>query len=128
MRNPFAGEPFTDADASIAAALEDVNVPALLCSLVHMTGDAGWIRDARSERSRCPPTITAASRSRSGRRSAGGRCPPSPPISQLVWAHPSIRHSHYKNPAGKVYTLSPWPIDQYSQLTREIRPEDYMLT
>ena len=31
-------------------------------------------------------------------------------ISQLVWAHPSIAHSHYKNPAGKVYTLSPWPM------------------
>ena len=28
-------------------------------------------------------------------------------ISQLVWAHPSIVHSRYKNPAGKVFTLSP---------------------
>ena len=25
--------------------LEDVSVPALLCSLVHMTGDPSWIRD-----------------------------------------------------------------------------------
>ena len=39
-------------------------------------------------------------------------------ISQLVWAHPSITHSHYKNPQGKVFTLSPWPIDQYWELTR----------
>ena len=43
-RNPHAGEPFTDDDATIAAALEDVSVPALLCSLVHMTGDPSWIR------------------------------------------------------------------------------------
>ena len=43
-RNPHAGEPFTDDDAAIAAALEDVSVPALLCSLVHMTGDPSWIR------------------------------------------------------------------------------------
>ena len=48
-------------------------------------------------------------------------------ISQLVWAHPSIRHSHYKNPAGKVYTLSPWPIDQYWELTRSIDAADFEL-
>ena len=46
-------------------------------------------------------------------------------ISQLVWAHPSIKHSHYKNPQGKVYTLSPWPIDQYWELTLELDPEAY---
>src|ERR1700704_5189035 len=44
MRNPHAGEPFTDDDATIAAALHEVSVPALLCSLVHMTGDPAWIR------------------------------------------------------------------------------------
>lgn len=44
-RNPHAGAPFTDDDDAIAAALEDVSIPALLCSLVHMTGDAAWIRD-----------------------------------------------------------------------------------
>lgn len=43
-RNPHAGAPFTDDDAFIAAALEDVSTPALLCSLVHMTGDPSWIR------------------------------------------------------------------------------------
>jgi 4-hydroxyacetophenone monooxygenase len=48
-------------------------------------------------------------------------------ISQLVWAHPSIAHSHYKNPAGKVYTLSPWSIDQYWELTLELDPADYVL-
>jgi 4-hydroxyacetophenone monooxygenase len=48
-------------------------------------------------------------------------------ISQLVWAHPSITHSHYKNPAGKVYTLSPWPIDQYWELTRVLDPGDFIV-
>ena len=43
-RNPHAGEPFTDGDDVVAAALNDVSVPALLCSLVHMTGDPSWIR------------------------------------------------------------------------------------
>jgi 4-hydroxyacetophenone monooxygenase len=42
--NPHAGQPFSDDDAAIAAALEDVSIPALLCSLVHLTGDPSWIR------------------------------------------------------------------------------------
>ncbi len=45
MGNPHAGAPFSDDDAIVAAALEDVAVPALLCSLVHMTGDPSWIRE-----------------------------------------------------------------------------------
>jgi 4-hydroxyacetophenone monooxygenase len=48
-------------------------------------------------------------------------------ISQLVWAHPSIQHSHYKNPAGKVYTLSPWAVDHYWELTRHFDPDVYLL-
>ncbi|MEY3512401.1 MAG: hypothetical protein RL486_1066, partial [Actinomycetota bacterium] len=43
-RNPHAGLPFADDDTVIAAALEDVCVPALMCSMVHMTGDPTWIR------------------------------------------------------------------------------------
>ena len=31
-------------------------------------------------------------------------------ISQMVWAHSSVKHSHFKNPEGRIYTLSPWPI------------------
>ena len=60
-RNPHAGEPFTDDDAAIAAALEDVCVPALLCSLVHLTGDPSWIRgDLRPAAARCSTTTRAA--------------------------------------------------------------------
>src|ERR1700737_2564173 len=43
MRNPYSGEPFTTSDADIAAALEDVSVPALLLSCVHMNGDASLL-------------------------------------------------------------------------------------
>jgi 4-hydroxyacetophenone monooxygenase len=48
-------------------------------------------------------------------------------ISSLVWAHPSIRHSHYKNPDGKVYTLSPWAIDEYWEMARAVDPDDYVI-
>jgi 4-hydroxyacetophenone monooxygenase len=48
-------------------------------------------------------------------------------ISQLVWAHPSITHSHYKNPQGKVFTLSPWSIDAYWEMTRNLCIDDYVM-
>jgi 4-hydroxyacetophenone monooxygenase len=44
MRNPHAGEPFTTSDQEIAEALLDVSVPALMLSLVHMSGDPELIR------------------------------------------------------------------------------------
>jgi 4-hydroxyacetophenone monooxygenase len=43
-RSRFAGLPFSDDDATIAQFLEDVSVPALMCSMVHLTGDPSWIR------------------------------------------------------------------------------------
>ena len=39
MRNPHAGVPFTDSDAAIADSLQDLSIPALLMSCVHMTDD-----------------------------------------------------------------------------------------
>lgn len=40
MRRLHAGLPFTDSDDEIRAALDDVSIPTLLVSCVHMTGDA----------------------------------------------------------------------------------------
>ncbi|SOJ55483.1 4-hydroxyacetophenone monooxygenase [Mycobacterium simulans] len=45
MRSVYAGAPFTTTTAEIAAALEDVSIPTLLLSLVHITGDPRFIRD-----------------------------------------------------------------------------------
>ena len=39
MRNPHAGQPFTSSDAEIAAALEDLSIPALMLSCIHMIPD-----------------------------------------------------------------------------------------
>jgi 4-hydroxyacetophenone monooxygenase len=44
MANPHAGVPFRSTDAEIAAALEDVSIPTLVLSLVHVTGDLELIR------------------------------------------------------------------------------------
>ena len=45
MRSPYSGRPFTTSTPEIAAALQDVSVPTLLLSLVHITGDPRFIRD-----------------------------------------------------------------------------------
>jgi 4-hydroxyacetophenone monooxygenase len=45
MRSFYAGLPFTTSTPEIAAALEDVSIPTLLLSLVHITGDVRFIRD-----------------------------------------------------------------------------------
>jgi 4-hydroxyacetophenone monooxygenase len=45
-------------------------------------------------------------------------------IAQMVWAHPSVTHSHYKNARGEVWTVSPWPIPTYWTWTRSADPDD----
>lgn len=44
-RSFHVGQPFTTSDAEIAAALEQVSIPTLLLSLVHITGDPRYIRE-----------------------------------------------------------------------------------
>ncbi|HEY1738007.1 MAG TPA: NAD(P)/FAD-dependent oxidoreductase [Acidimicrobiia bacterium] len=96
VRNPHAGEPFTDDDTAIAAALHDVSVPALLCSLVHMTGDPSWIRgDARPRvstatdfQSAMPKEVLADVRARALPAIAAyrdGGCEPKPLARELLW-------------------------------------------
>jgi 4-hydroxyacetophenone monooxygenase len=48
-------------------------------------------------------------------------------IDQLIWSHPTIEHTHYKNRNGKIFTLSPWPIEVYWQWTQTVDAADYML-
>ena len=43
MSDRYAGQPITDDDAAIAAALGDLSVPTLLLSLVHLTGDVSML-------------------------------------------------------------------------------------
>src|ERR1700691_215962 len=45
MRSRYAGQPFTTPTTDIAAALEQVSIPTLLLSLVHITGDPRFVRD-----------------------------------------------------------------------------------
>ena len=48
-------------------------------------------------------------------------------IGQLVWSHASITHSHYKNPNGKIFTLSPWKMETYWEWTRSADIDEFIL-
>jgi 4-hydroxyacetophenone monooxygenase len=48
-------------------------------------------------------------------------------MSTMVWAHPSIKHSYFKNSLGEVHTLSPWRLVDYWSWTREPNPEDFVI-
>ena len=40
-------------------------------------------------------------------------------IGTLVWAQPSVRHSHFKNAHGEIHTLSPWRLVDYWTWTKK---------
>ena len=46
---------------------------------------------------------------------------------QMVWSHPSVKHSWYQNAAGKVTVLSPWRLLDYWRWTKEPDPAHYIL-
>ncbi|MEO6793335.1 MAG: NAD(P)/FAD-dependent oxidoreductase [Mycobacterium sp.] len=40
-------------------------------------------------------------------------------ITKMVWAHPAIKHSYFKNADGEIHTVSPWRLDEYWSAVRE---------
>jgi 4-hydroxyacetophenone monooxygenase len=46
-------------------------------------------------------------------------------MAQMVWSHPSIRHSWYRNDAGRIFILSPWRLVDYWSWTRAPDPADF---
>jgi 4-hydroxyacetophenone monooxygenase len=48
-------------------------------------------------------------------------------MSRMVWSHPSIEHSWYRNASGRVTVLSPWRLVDYWRWTKEPRLEDFVL-
>ena len=78
-------------------------------------------RDPRAARRRSPRAGAARGR---GRR----RTPTATRTRSARWCGRTGRckHSHFKNPEGKVCTLSPWPIPTYWDWTRAVEPDDYV--
>jgi 4-hydroxyacetophenone monooxygenase len=46
-------------------------------------------------------------------------------LAETVWAHPSVRHSWYKGPDGRVHVLSPWRLVDYWRMTKFPDFNDY---
>jgi 4-hydroxyacetophenone monooxygenase len=49
-------------------------------------------------------------------------------LSKMVWSHPSIRSSWYRNDAGRITVLSPWRLVDYWHWTQEPDLADFHLT
>ena len=48
-------------------------------------------------------------------------------LAQMVWSHPSIRHSWYRNGSGRIFILSPWRLVDYWSWTRRPEPDAFTL-
>ncbi len=46
-------------------------------------------------------------------------------LDAMVWSHPSIRHSWYRNAEGRIYILSPWRLVDYWKWTMTPDAGDY---
>lgn len=49
-------------------------------------------------------------------------------LDTMVWSHPSIRTSWYRNPEGRIYILSPWRLVDYWAWTKAPDLDDFVLT
>lgn len=49
-------------------------------------------------------------------------------IKGLVWSHPSVEHSFFKNSHGEIHVLSPWRLVDYWTWTREPDLDDFAFT
>ena len=49
-------------------------------------------------------------------------------LDTMVWSHPSIRSSWYRNAEGRIYILSPWRLGDYWRWTRAPDLDEFVLT
>lgn len=48
-------------------------------------------------------------------------------VETLMWGHPSIEHSWYKAPDGRVYVLCPWRLVDYWKMTARVDLADHLV-
>ena len=49
-------------------------------------------------------------------------------IKQLVWSSPAVKHTHFRNAAGEIHTVSPFRLVDYWDWTREVDPDDFVFS
>ncbi|MEB3906637.1 NAD(P)/FAD-dependent oxidoreductase [Mycobacterium ulcerans] len=40
-------------------------------------------------------------------------------INKMVWSHPAVKHSYFKNADGEIHTVSPWRLNEYWAAVRQ---------
>ncbi len=48
-------------------------------------------------------------------------------IKQMVWSHPAVKHSYFKNADGEIHTVSPWRLSEYWAAVRTPTWSDFIL-
>jgi 4-hydroxyacetophenone monooxygenase len=49
-------------------------------------------------------------------------------IKQLIWSSPAIKHTHFRNDAGEIHTVSPFRLVDYWKWTRTVDPDDFVFS
>jgi len=49
-------------------------------------------------------------------------------LETMIWSHPSIRNSWYRNESGRIYILSPWRLVDYWSWTRQPDADAFVLS
>jgi 4-hydroxyacetophenone monooxygenase len=49
-------------------------------------------------------------------------------IKQMVWSHPAVKHSYFKNADGEIHTVSPWRLNEYWSAVREPDWSQFVVT
>jgi 4-hydroxyacetophenone monooxygenase len=49
-------------------------------------------------------------------------------IEQMVWSHPGVTHSYFKNADGEIHTVSPWRLNEYWAAVREPDWSQFVVT
>lgn len=49
-------------------------------------------------------------------------------LETMIWSHPSIRSSWYRNDSGRIFILSPWRLVDYWSWTRQPDPDAFILS
>jgi 4-hydroxyacetophenone monooxygenase len=49
-------------------------------------------------------------------------------IKKMVWSHPAVKHSYFKNADGEIHTVSPWRLNEYWAAVREPDWSQFVVT
>lgn len=49
-------------------------------------------------------------------------------IKKMVWSHPAVEHSYFKNVDGEIHTVSPWRLPEYWHAVRSPDWSEYVFT